>query len=248
MFQKYFRAKFDVFKMKLLKSQTLVSSLLSSSSSFQHTNSQISNSRNQFSSSSLQNISSYANNGLNNLVHLSCNRCGKNVYSELQYLPINMNNFKFNAANLNKLGDQFSSILGCLNCSKFLPQCAICLRLMKISISHNLNSSTNSLSVTNPNHLLSSNQYISSPKLNIYNINLNAPLSSNMSNTQLHYQLKSSNNHNDYSNINNDSIDLSKTLNIKNKNFNNENNLNNLKSIFSEENMYFIKFSKFGIN
>lgn len=230
--------------MKLLKSQTLVSSLLSSSSTFQHVNSQLLNTRNQFSSNSLQNISSYANNSTINLIHLSCNRCGKNVYSESQYLPINMNTFKFNNSNLNKFNDQLSNILGCLNCSKFLPQCTICLRLMKISMNQNLTTNTNTLSISNPNHLLSGNQYISSPKISIYNMNLNGPLSSNMSNTQLHYQLKSSN---DYNN-NNDSIDLSNNLNVKIKNNNNENTIKNIKSIFSEENMHFIKFSKFGMN
>ena len=244
--------------MKLLKSQNLVSSLASSSSSLiSHSNTQISNHRNH--SNSLLNKSNNNNNNnnnqINNSVHLICNGCGKNIYSEIPFLPfsinsatskLNMDSFSINPRfgntnNQNKYNDL--SLFGCVNCKKFLPQCSICLRLMKINLNPNSNNSNSAIS--NPSQFF--HPFMGSPKLNIYgSVSVpskganNPQQQSTIQQVQLPFQLKSPNSsHSDISNNNNNhSIKMSSLIDIKDK--------STVKPIFSNENMLFLKMNKFG--
>ena len=100
--------------MKLVKSQNLQSSFSYALST---------NNSNQ-----ILNISSSMNTQKQKHSNLVCNQCSKYVFSEsYNYLKLINNSTKLNEINLN----------GCLNCSKFLPQCLICLRLMKINLQPN---------------------------------------------------------------------------------------------------------------
>lgn len=182
------RAEFDLFKMKLIKSQNILPSSnnqteTNGSPVESHISSKLSNSNlpSFIRQNSQQNVTSQKSYHLsltrNNQptpfsIHLACNKCGKNLLektslsidtnssSQLLYRqPSYYSNPSLNHAvsnlNLNLVLNQKSfkqndqSINGCLNCARFLPQCVICLKLMKI----NMTPSSVTVHTNHPGHL-----------------------------------------------------------------------------------------------
>lgn len=198
-FQNYYkifsfkRAEFDLLRTKLFKSQILTSSSTQSDSFYE--NSQLIHSASssnlnkfhQFPSyptfnrqNSQQNLanqrSMYMNLRSYTNVHMTCNKCGKNLLEKTpltidtnpsnQLIRQNSQYYNSNAS-LN-LGISSSSLIsnqksilfrpndqtlnGCLYCARFLPQCTVCLKLMKINLQPNL-------TPTNPTtHILNRSQ------------------------------------------------------------------------------------------
>lgn len=72
-----------------------------------------------------QSMNFHINLSSNPSVLLNCNSCGKNILEKLNSLSGSMNS---NSA------CHDTSLIWCLNCYKFLPQCVVCLSLMKVNV------------------------------------------------------------------------------------------------------------------
>lgn len=64
---------------------------------------------------------------LNTSVNLACNKCGKNL----------LDKYQFQTNSLASYSNQEISLNGCLSCAHYLPQCSVCLRLMKVNLAPN---------------------------------------------------------------------------------------------------------------
>jgi len=100
-------------------------------------------------------------------VHLVCNKCGKNILEKMP-LTVSVNDSGISNQLLYRQSSTYSNHLlsqksitfksneqtlnGCLHCANFLPQCTVCLKLMKINMSPN--SSPNNTSVLNQSQSL----------------------------------------------------------------------------------------------
>lgn len=173
------RAEFDLFKMKLIRSQKIIQSVnLPIENSSDNVTSMLPNNNNSknylhAAYSSNQNFNRQnSTQSLNNLmqrpqylrnqpnIHLACNKCGKNL---LEKMPLTIDTNNANQAQYNRQTSQYfnsnvslnhgvsanslilnqkslpfktndQNLNGCLNCARFLPQCIVCLKLMKINL------------------------------------------------------------------------------------------------------------------
>ncbi|RNA20595.1 WD repeat-containing mio-B [Brachionus plicatilis] len=67
-------------------------------------------------------------------VFLNCNSCGKNIMEKPSSSANSYLIGSANAMNNFNLLPHDTSLDWCLNCSKFLPHCVVCLRLMKVNL------------------------------------------------------------------------------------------------------------------
>ncbi|CAF0839136.1 unnamed protein product [Brachionus calyciflorus] len=107
------------------------------------------NQRNSQSMHIQNNLTTPAQQNANMTVYYNCNKCGKNLLEKSQN-----SSCSFTSNNLNTMIQSINSqaqsnevcLNGCLNCCSYLPQCTVCLRLMKINLTPNpINSSTNGI-------------------------------------------------------------------------------------------------------
>ena len=178
-------------------------------------------------------------------VHLICNKCGKNL---LEKTPLTVSVNDSNQL-LYRQASQYSNHIlsqksityksndqtlnGCLHCSSFLPQCTVCLKLMKINMSPSSSSSSNSsfnqsqsLYATTPISLFNAK----SPTIQINKSQVNN--SSNIPNsTDLNLQCFS---------------ELDEQIDEGNKQNNKEHAQHRLKSSQQADNILFLNNSKFG--
>ena len=227
--------------------------------------------QNQYLSQQQNQISSNSNQ-IQTLSHYICNKCGKNLLEKKnvqnffishnfnqsnvplnQQISINTKNYPIN--NTPSKIENDTSINGCSNCSHLLPQCVICLRLMKINLtpSHLINPAQN----PNQNfHILPLNR--SQPFLHQTNAKLVSTSYPSNKNKPilLHCNLNSPNSfsNDNYSHgvnlnnaLSNNLILTTQQIQKKTNEHTKENNIcDNVKAVFQSENIYFLSNSKFG--
>jgi hypothetical protein len=210
-------------------------------------------------------LMSQQHNQVQSLVHYNCNECGKNLLEKKnshnflisqhfnqpnvplnQQISINTKNYTNSHTSGSSKIENEITVHGCSNCAHLLPQCVVCLRLMKINLIPNQSQ--------NPNqnyHVLPLNR--SQPFLHQTNaklISTSYPSSKNKSNL-LHCNINSPNS---FSNENyslglNSNSTLSNNLILTTQQSEkkaNENIFDNRKVVFQSENIFFLSNSKFG--
>ena len=162
----------------------------SSTTSLTHTNSAIA--LNQLVNYETRLNLNHLNHAPSIVVNLNCNRCGKNLLNTSTALNNLQHFLQLNQKlpNVNTSGHGMklneSVINGCQSCKNFLPQCTICLKLMKINLSPNPSLSQAQTSGSQISMNRSQSLYVPSSKM-ILSI-------SNYPKTNIQFQLKSPNN------------------------------------------------------
>jgi hypothetical protein len=211
-----------------------------------------------------------SSNQITPLVHYYCNKCSKSLLEKKnnqsfivtqhfnqpnvplnQQVSINTKSYPINSSTAQSKVETETSINGCSNCAHLLPQCVICLRLMKINLapSQMVNHSQNS----NQNyHILPLSR--SQPFLHHASAKIvsNSYPSSKTKSILLHRNVNSPNvhqNENHSPGVNANSA-LSNNINSNDekriKDATHEQNCVDNNSVFQNENIYFLANSKFG--
>ena len=211
-------------------------------------------------------------------IHYFCNKCGKNLLEKKtqqnptltqhnstnnvplnQQISINTKNFPININNASK-SDIEVNINGCYFCGNFLPQCVVCLRLMKINLqpsqvagssqnpSHNhhhgpLNRPQSYMHQSNPKLLLTNYQSAKNKQI-VFQCNTNSPTA--LFNENITQATSSNTTLSTHQNVPDAKNQNSKQLkDITNANINSS-SLENVKHTFNGENIYFLNNYKCG--